>query len=67
MCAHVCNAGMGTICNMGAEIGATTSIFPFNHRMQDYLKATNRAGDFAYFFPFFFKLVICDFVFSNKS
>ncbi|XP_025092955.1 aconitate hydratase, mitochondrial-like [Pomacea canaliculata] len=35
--------GMGTICNMGAEIGATTSIFPFNHRMQDYLKATNRA------------------------
>ncbi|KAI8797145.1 aconitate hydratase, mitochondrial-like [Biomphalaria glabrata] len=34
--------GMGTICNMGAEIGATTSIFPYNHRMQDYLKATNR-------------------------
>ncbi|KAH9931241.1 uncharacterized protein B0H18DRAFT_990590 [Fomitopsis serialis] len=25
--------GMATICNMGAEIGATTSIFPFNHRM----------------------------------
>ncbi|KAK7111154.1 aconitate hydratase, mitochondrial-like isoform X2 [Littorina saxatilis] len=38
--------GMGTICNMGAEIGATTSVFPFNHRMQDYLKATNR-GDIA--------------------
>lgn len=35
--------GMGTICNMGAEIGATTSVFPFNYRMQDYLKATNRA------------------------
>ncbi|XP_076448239.1 aconitate hydratase, mitochondrial-like [Babylonia areolata] len=34
--------GMGTICNMGAEIGATTSVFPFNYRMQDYLKATNR-------------------------
>lgn len=34
--------GMGTICNMGAEIGATTSVFPYNHRMQDYLKATNR-------------------------
>ncbi|KAF7727988.1 Aconitate hydratase mitochondrial [Apophysomyces ossiformis] len=38
--------GMGTICNMGAEIGATTSIFPFNSRMSDYLRATNR-GDIA--------------------
>jgi len=28
---------------MGAEIGATTSLFPFNHRMADYLKATSRA------------------------
>lgn len=36
--------GMGTICNMGAEIGATTSVFPFNHRMQDYLNSTNRPG-----------------------
>lgn len=35
--------GMATICNMGAEIGATTSLFPFNHRMVDYLKATNRS------------------------
>lgn len=35
--------GMGTICNMGAEIGATTSVFPFNHRMADYLKATQRS------------------------
>ncbi|KAI7887156.1 aconitate hydratase [Lichtheimia hyalospora FSU 10163] len=35
--------GMGTICNMGAEIGATTSMFPFNKRMGDYLRATNRA------------------------
>ncbi|XP_064600693.1 aconitate hydratase, mitochondrial-like [Liolophura sinensis] len=34
--------GMGTICNMGAEIGATTSVFPFNHRMADYLRSTNR-------------------------
>ena len=41
---HVLNSGMGTICNMGAEIGATTSVFPFNHRMSDYLHATNRAG-----------------------
>ncbi|BDD55649.1 Aconitate hydratase mitochondrial [Monascus purpureus] len=41
--------GMGTICNMGAEIGATTSLFPFNDRMYDYLKATKRQhiGDFA--------------------
>jgi aconitate hydratase len=34
--------GMATICNMGAEIGATTSLFPFNHRMADYLHATKR-------------------------
>lgn len=35
--------GMATICNMGAEIGATTSVFPFNSRMADYLKSTGRA------------------------
>lgn len=34
--------GMGTICNMGAEIGATTSVFPYNKRMCDYLCATGR-------------------------
>lgn len=34
--------GMATICNMGAEIGATTSVFPFNHRMGEYLQATSR-------------------------
>ena len=34
--------GMGTICNMGAEIGATTSMFPFNSRMADYLNVTKR-------------------------
>jgi aconitate hydratase len=34
--------GMATICNMGAEIGATTSVFPYNHRMRDYLVATER-------------------------
>nr|AYV89243.1 putative aconitate mitochondrial [Tetranychus evansi] len=34
--------GMGTICNMGAEIGATTSVFPYNSRMRDYLIATER-------------------------
>ncbi|KAI5842589.1 putative mitochondrial aconitate hydratase [Morchella snyderi] len=43
------STGMGTICNMGAEIGATTSVFPFNDRMHDYLAATKRKdiGDFA--------------------
>ncbi|KAI1262006.1 aconitase family-domain-containing protein [Xylariaceae sp. FL1019] len=43
------STGMGTICNMGAEIGATTSVFPFNDRMYDYLAATKRSaiGDFA--------------------
>ncbi|KAG7195931.1 Aconitate hydratase mitochondrial [Scheffersomyces spartinae] len=35
--------GMGTICNMGAEIGATTSVFPFNASMTDYLNATGRS------------------------
>jgi aconitate hydratase len=36
--------GMATICNMGAEIGATTSLFPYNQRMAKYLKATKRAN-----------------------
>ncbi|XP_022125180.1 aconitate hydratase, mitochondrial [Pieris rapae] len=36
--------GMATICNMGAEIGATTSIFPYNSRMEAYLKSTGRDG-----------------------
>lgn len=36
--------GMGTVCNMGAEIGATTSLFPYNSRMEAYLEATNRQG-----------------------
>jgi aconitate hydratase len=35
--------GMGTICNMGAEIGATTSVFPFNEQMAAYLEATGRS------------------------
>lgn len=34
--------GKGTICNMGAEIGATTSLFPYDSRMKDYLIATKR-------------------------
>ena len=35
--------GKGTICNMGAELGATTSVFPFDSRMAAYLRATERA------------------------
>jgi aconitate hydratase len=34
--------GKGTICNMGAELGATTSLFPFDARMAAYLRATER-------------------------
>lgn len=34
--------GKGTICNMGAEVGATTSIFPFDDKSADYLEQTNR-------------------------
>jgi aconitate hydratase len=34
--------GKGTICNMGAEIGATTSVFPYDEKMANYLKATKR-------------------------
>jgi len=35
--------GKGTICNMGAEIGATTSTFGYDESMRRYLKATDRA------------------------
>ena len=35
--------GKGTICNMGAEIGATTSVFPFDEKMAAYLRITDRA------------------------
>lgn len=34
--------GKGTICNMGAEIGATCSIFPYDERMDVYLRWTGR-------------------------
>ncbi|KAF3936642.1 hypothetical protein ABW19_dt0203826 [Dactylella cylindrospora] len=34
--------GMATICNMGAEIGATTSLFPYTPSMTRYLHATGR-------------------------
>lgn len=34
--------GKATICNMGAEVGATTSLFPFDRNMATYLRATGR-------------------------
>ncbi len=34
--------GKGTICNMGAELGATTSVFPFDSKMDQYLRLTER-------------------------
>ncbi len=35
--------GKGTICNMGAEVGATTSIFAYDESMERYLNATGRS------------------------
>ncbi len=35
--------GKGTICNMGAEVGATTSVFPYDAKAAGYLKATGRS------------------------
>jgi aconitate hydratase len=34
--------GKGTVCNMGAEIGATCSVFAYDSKMSDYLKSTGR-------------------------
>jgi len=42
-CASLSATGKGTICNMGAEIGATTSIFPYDAATARYLKSTGRA------------------------
>ena len=41
-CESISCTGKATICNMGAEHGATTSLFPFDHRMATYLRATGR-------------------------
>ncbi|HOF56498.1 MAG TPA: aconitate hydratase [Prolixibacteraceae bacterium] len=35
--------GKGTICNMGAEVGATTSLFAYDEAMERYLQATGRS------------------------
>ena len=45
---------MATICNMGAEIGATTSVFPYNHRMRTYLEKTGRGGTCIHIFSCLF-------------
>lgn len=41
--ASISCTGKGTICNMGAEIGATTSTFGYDQSMERYLRATGRA------------------------
>lgn len=41
-CATMSATGKATICNMGAEIGATTSLFPYDTTMDAYLRATSR-------------------------
>ncbi|MDX9757812.1 MAG: aconitate hydratase [Bacteroidota bacterium] len=41
-CATISATGKGTICNMGAEIGATTSLFPYDEKMAAYLRSTGR-------------------------
>jgi len=40
--ASISATGKGTICNMGAEVGATTSLFPFDEKSAAYLEATGR-------------------------
>ena len=42
--ATISATGKGTICNMGAEVGATTSLFPFDKKSADYLIATGRSS-----------------------
>jgi len=37
-----CSVGLATIANMGAEVGATTSVFPYTPNMRSYLHATRR-------------------------
>ncbi|MCK6503127.1 aconitate hydratase [Myxococcota bacterium] len=43
-CDSISATGKGTICNMGAEHGATTSLFPYDAAMGRYLRATGRAA-----------------------
>ncbi|MFN7906002.1 MAG: aconitase family protein, partial [Pseudobdellovibrionaceae bacterium] len=41
-CESISCTGKATITNMGAELGATCSVFPYDNRMKSYLAATNR-------------------------
>lgn len=43
-CSSISATGKATITNMGAELGATCSVFPYDDRMGAYLKSTARAG-----------------------
>ncbi|KAH9486736.1 Homocitrate dehydratase, mitochondrial [Psilocybe cubensis] len=43
-CTDKTSTGLATIANMGAEVGATTSTFPYSSNMREYLKATGRAS-----------------------
>ncbi|MGE0762216.1 MAG: aconitate hydratase [Bdellovibrionales bacterium] len=43
-CESISCTGKATITNMGAELGATTSLFPYDSRMATYLKTTTRAA-----------------------
>jgi len=43
-CQSISGTGKGTITNMGAEHGATTSVFPYDERMAIYLRGTARKG-----------------------
>jgi aconitate hydratase len=40
---NISATGKATICNMGAEIGATSSVFPYDEEMKQYLQATGRS------------------------
>ena len=57
--ASISATGRATITNMGAEIGATTSIFPFDERAATYLRATERA-DLADLAQRYAHLLACD-------
>ncbi len=43
-CESISATGKGTICNMGSEHGASTSVFPYDSQLSAYLKATGRAN-----------------------
>ncbi len=43
-CSSLSCTGKASVCNMGAEVGATCSVFPYDGRMAEYLRATGRAS-----------------------